>query len=379
MKRKLMAVILAAGLAVSMAGCSGGAPAPSGSSDGGEGEAVESTAEGGEESGGGAETDIVVSDKEIQAAAENSKDWEKEFGEKFDINGDEEFTWGYIDMGFEDTFTTKIRNTFVKYCEQNFPNVKVLEADGEMDANIQLQLAENFIAQGVDCIILDPTDADGCVGIVDTCMAEGVPLVAVNAVIHSDHLEKEVGFVGSSNYEAGQIQGQWLLDNVDDAETVNLCYQRGTEGYDHTTQRYNGLFDTLDDAKYNYELKADLIGDYMRDIAMTNAEDWVTSFGDEIQVVACANDEMAMGSLQAYQAADLAKNIKFLGIDANQDCLQEVKNGNVACTVFQNAMGQAKWTAVSAYEACVNGKKETASFAIPFEMVDQSNVDDYLD
>ncbi|MCI8732054.1 MAG: substrate-binding domain-containing protein [Lachnospiraceae bacterium] len=379
MKRKLMAVILAAGLAVSMAGCSGGAPAPQGSSDSAEGETVEDTAEMGEESGGGVETDIVVSDKEIQAAAENSKDWEKEFAEEYDISGDEEFTWGYIDMGFEDTFTTKIRNTFVKYCEQNFPNVKVLEADGEMDANIQLQLAENFIAQGVDCIILDPTDADGCVGIVDTCMAEGVPLVAVNAVIHSDHLEKEVGFVGSSNYEAGEIQGQWLIDNVDDSETVNLCYQRGTEGYDHTTQRYNGLFDTLDDAKYNYELKADLIGDYMRDIAMTNAEDWVTSFGNEIQVVACANDEMAMGSLQAYQAADLAKEIKFLGIDANQDCLQEVKNGNVACTVFQNAMGQAKWTAVSAYDACINGSKETASFSIPFEKVDQSNVDDYLD
>ena len=125
MKRKLMAVILAAGLAVSMAGCSGGAPAPQGSSDSAEGETVEDTAEMGEESGGGVETDIVVSDKEIQAAAENSKDWEKEFAEEYDISGDEEFTWGYIDMGFEDTFTTKIRNTFVKYCEQNFPNVKI--------------------------------------------------------------------------------------------------------------------------------------------------------------------------------------------------------------------------------------------------------------
>ena len=56
MKRKLMAVILAAGLAVSMAGCSGGAPAPQGSSDSAEGETVEDTAEMGEESGGGVET-----------------------------------------------------------------------------------------------------------------------------------------------------------------------------------------------------------------------------------------------------------------------------------------------------------------------------------
>ena len=55
------------------------------------------------------------------------------------------------------------------------------------------------------------------------------------------------------------------------------------------------------------------------------------------------------------------------------------KNGNIACTVFQNALGQAKWGAISAYDACVNGKQETASFAIPFETVDASNVDDYLE
>ena len=50
-----------------------------------------------------------------------------------------------------------------------------------------------------------------------------------------------------------------------------------------------------------------------------------------------------MGTLQAYQAAGLANNVKILEIDANQDCLKEVEAGTIACTVFQNAMGQAKW------------------------------------
>ena len=112
---------------------------------------------------------------------------------------------------------------------------------------------------------------------------------------------------------------------------------------------------------------------------MTNAEDWITSFGDEIQVIPCCNDESAMGTLQAYQAAGLADNVKILGIDANQDCLKEVKAGTISCTVFQNAMGQAKWGAISAYDACANGKKETVSFSIPFETVDAKNVDQYLD
>ena len=379
MMKKICAFLVAAIMVTTVVGCSASGVPQDAAADGiqsSEGAASEET-----ESSAGAETDIKVSEDEIEAAASggNVEKWEEEYVAEYEIAGDEKFTWGFIDMGYEDTFTTKIRNTFVSYCEKNFPNVEVLEADGELDPNIQLQLAENFIAQGVDCIILIPQDADGCVGIVDTCIAEGMPLVCLNSVIHTDHLEKEVGYVGSSNYEAGKLQAEWLIENVDDTETVNMCYQKGSDGYDHTTQRNNGLFETLDAAGFNYDLKATLISEYMRDIAMTNAEDWVTSFGDEIQVVACCNDESAVGTLQAYQAAGLADNVKILGIDANQDCLQEVKNGNIACTVFQNALGQAKWGAISAYDACVNGKQETASFAIPFETVDASNVDDYLE
>jgi inositol transport system substrate-binding protein len=376
--KKLLAVLVTVGLVLSMMGCSGGSGGAAGASAAGDDAAGDTTET--SDSSGKVETDIKVSEDKIQAASEETLgDWEVAYTKEYAPSGEEEYTWGFIDMGFEDTFTTKIRNTFVSYCKKNFPNVKVLEADGELDPNVQLQLAENFIAQGVDCIILIPQDADGCVGIVDTCMAEGMPLVCLNSVIHSDHLEKEVGYVGSSNYEAGKLQAEWLMENVDDTEPVVMCYQKGSDGYDHSAQRYNGLFETLDAAGYNYDLKAVLISEYMRDIAMTNAEDWITSFGDEIQVIPCCNDESAMGTLQAYQAAGLADNVKILGIDANQDCLKEVKAGTISCTVFQNAMGQAKWGAISAYDACANGKKETVSFSIPFETVDAKNVDQYLD
>lgn len=87
----------------------------------------------------------------------------------------------------------------------------------------------------------------------------------------------------------------------------------------------------------------------------------------------------SLGTLQAYQAANLAGNVKILGIDANQDALQEVKKGTLAGTVFQNALGQAKWAACSAYDACDNGTKETKGVDVPFELVDASNVDNYLE
>lgn len=356
MKKKILASILAAGMVASLAACGGGAASSGGDSAAASSAAASSAAassaaaeedaaadDAAAEDAGSedSETDIMYTKADIEAAGDGLGDWEADYD--MPTAGDEAFTWGYIDMGFKDTFTTKIRNTFKYYCELNFPNVKINEGDGEMDPNRQLQLAENFITQGVDAIILDPTDADGCLGIVELCQEAKMPLVLVNAIVHTDAMNNGIGFVGSDNYYAGQLEAEWIINNVDDSETVNMCYQRGQEGYDHTELRQKGVFETLDKAGFNYDLKAVLISDYMRDKAMNNAEDWTNSFGEDIKVIPCCNDESAMGTLQAYQAAGLADGVDILGIDANQDALQEVKKGNLACTVFQNGLAQAKW------------------------------------
>ncbi len=411
--KKILALFLTAGLAVSLAACGGGSSSSSDTSDAEEStdaseeasdtsdtseeetaddtaeeasdtsedteeETSDTSADSEDTESASEETDVSIPESQIVAAHDDGLgDWEDEYsGYAFD--GDESFTWGYIDMGYEDVFTTKIRNAFVDYCEKYFPNVNVQEGDGQMDANTQLDLAEGFISNDVDCILLDPVDSEGCVQIVDLCVENDMPLVIVNSVVNSDHLQDDVGFVGSSNYEAGHLQGEWMADNVDDSDTVNMVYQMGDEAMNHTQERYQGLFDALDEASFNYDLLSTMDSDYMRDKALLNAEEWVANYGDEVKVVACCNDESCMGSLQAYQDGGLAENVYFLGIDANQDCLQEVKEGNVACTIFQNALGQAKWSAISAYAANEAGTTSTASFTIPFETVDASNVDNYL-
>lgn len=396
MKRKLLAGVLAILMAGSIAACGGSSQSSSSAESAAEAASTASVSETSEdaesestvsesvdeaESGTVAsedsETDIMVAKAKIETAADGLGDWEEEFSDMA-VKGDESFTWGYIDLGYEDTFTTKLRNTFTYYCKLNFPNVKVLEADGEMDPNRQMQLVENFIAQGVDCIVLDPADSDGCVGIFDVCLEAKMPVVCVCALVHHDALNNEIGFVGSDNRQAGELEAQWIIDNIDDSETVKMCYQKGSEGYDHTYLREKGVFETLDEAGFNYELLTTQLSDYMRDKALQNAEDWVTAYGDQVKCIPCCNDEAAMGTLQAYQAADI-KDVSILGIDANQDALQAVKEGKLSATVFQNALAQAKWAAASAYDACVNGKTQTRGVPVPFELVDASNVDDYLE
>ena len=45
---------------------------------------------------------------------------------------------------------------------------------------------------------------------------------------------------------------------------------------------------------------------------------------------------------------------------------------------MQNGLAQAKWAAASAYDACINGTTETKGVDVPFELVDSTNIDQYL-
>ena len=83
----------------------------------------------------------------------------------------------------------------------------------------------------------------------------------------------------------------------------------------------------------------------------------LAKFGDQIEVVFCNNDDMAIGALQAIQAAGrtVNKDIYLVGVDALDAAKNEVANGNMTGTVLNDAKGQAT-QAVECMEELLGGK-----------------------
>lgn len=236
-----------------------------------------------------------------------------------------------------------------------------------------MQVCENFITQGIDCLGISAVDSDGCVQICKLAHENNVPFVVVNSDVNCgvvDHF-----FIGSDHYYSGQLQAEYLIDNVDDSETVNLFYLGGTDGFTHTTLRRAGVYDTLDKAGYNYKVVSDQEGEYLRDKGMTITEDWITRYGEDIDVIVAANDDMAMGALQALTAAD-NHDVVICGIDANQDTCEAVADGRIAMTVFQDGTNQGKWGAICMYAASKGAEPEFLD--VPYVAVTKDNVDEYL-
>ena len=111
--------------------------------------------------------------------------------------------------------------------------------------------------------------------------------------------------------------------------------------------------------------------------AMELTENWLEKSGDEIDAIVCHSDDMGMGALQAIQGAGLENNIEVIGIDAIYDALQAVKKGEMCATVFQDVYGQADEAIATALKA-LNGEEFEKTTYVPFQMVTQENVDEYL-
>jgi len=384
MKKRLLGLALCGILTASLFGCGGAADsgssaaassAASSAAVSEASEAASSAASGASEEASSAAESEASGDASAAADTGELKDWEQKYVDDGYIpTGDGKYTFAFISQDFKDTFSQSVTSGIEDYVAKAYPNVELLVGDGEQDVNRQVQLAENFITQGVDVLMLSSSDSDGCVVICETARENNVPLVVVSSDVACPEVDHF--FAGSDHYYSGQLQAEYLIDNVDDSEKLNLCYLGGTNGFTHAKLRREGLYETLDKAGFNYNLLSDQEGKYLRDKAMDITEDWIIQFGEDIDIIVAANDEMAMGAMQALQAAGI-NDVIICGIDANQDAREAVKDGSLAMTVFQDAVSQGKWGAIEAYTVAETGRAPEY-LDVPYLPVSAANIDEYL-
>ena len=250
-------------------------------------------------------------------------------------------------------------------------NVDLLEADGQGKAENQISQVQNFIAQGVDAVILNPYDREGSAPAVDLAVKAHKPVVVVNAIV--SNLDQANAYVGSEDAEAGRIEAQRIVDVLHGKGNVVIIH--GPNGHSAEVQRTQGIRQIL--AKYpGIKIVAEQTANWDRAQALNLMENWLAS-GRQIDGVIAQNDEMALGALKAVEAAGKQKQIAVIGIDAIPDALKAVADGQMVGTVFQDAKGQGT-LAVDLAVRLAEGKSVKHDNYIPFQLVTKENVAKFL-
>ena len=96
-----------------------------------------------------------------------------------------------------------------------------------------------------------------------------------------------------------------------------------------------------------------------------------------IDGVLCANDEMALGAVEAIDAAKKLKEIKVSGFDGNNDAFKSIAEGRLIVTGAQRPDAQGYWAVLAAYMH-LEGYPVPQMIYVPCPIVDKSNAEAYL-
>jgi inositol transport system substrate-binding protein len=274
---------------------------------------------------------------------------------------------------FDDNFLTAVRASMQARAQQL--HVGIQFEDAQNDIGRQLNQIQNFIAQKVDAIIVNPVDTDATPRMTRLVTQAGIPLVYVNRLPGDKQLPAKVSFVGSDETQSGTLQMAEvcrLLQGKGDVVilmgelTNQSARQRTQDVYQVIARPQCHGIRVLDKQSANWKRTeaADLV---------TN---WLSS-GVKPQAVVANDDEMAIGAIQSLKQAKRLRGTIVAGIDATPDGLAAMKAGELSATVFQNAAAQGAGAVDTALKLA-GGESVPRFVWVPFELVTPANLANYL-
>ena len=276
---------------------------------------------------------------------------------------------------FDDNFITVLRTSMERHAA-GLDGVNLQIEDGKNEVGSQLNQIQNFIASGVDAIIVNPVDTDATVSMSDDAQAAGIPLVYVNRQpINVDLLPDNQAFIASNEVDSGTLQTKEVCRLL--GGKGNIAILMGALTDQAGLQRTQDIYDVIDTPECSgMKVVAKQTGLWQRTMANDITTNWLSA-GIEFDALIANNDEMAIGAIQALHAfgTDL-DSVVVAGIDATQDALEAMRRGELDVTVFQDAAGQGSG-AVDVAVDLANGKDVAQKVWVPFELVVPANMDQY--
>lgn len=330
-----------------------------------------------------------------ETTEEAAADAAEETAEAIDMEGvDVENTKiGISIYQFADNFMTLYRTELVRYLteELGFKEENIIVQDGKNDQAEQTNQINNFITDKVDVMILNLVQASSAPQITDMCNEAGIPVVYINR--QPDETESnrwaeegiKATYVGADARQSGTFQGEEILETETkgdingDGKVSYIMIQGDPENVD-AQYRTEFSVKALTDAGMEVEELLKQRGDWDQARAQQIAQDALNQYGDKIEVIFCNNDAMALGALQAIEAAGRKVNedIYLVGVDALTEAVQNVIDGKQTGTVFNNHFAQAQAASDIAVKF-LSGEKVDAVNMVNYEKVTQDNAQEILD
>ncbi|WP_335871124.1 ribose ABC transporter substrate-binding protein RbsB [Bacillus sp. 2205SS5-2] len=238
--------------------------------------------------------------------------------------------------------------------------IEITTVDAQNDPSKQLNDIEDMIQQNVDVLLVNAADSEAIASAIQSANDAGIPVITVDRSAAGGDV---VSHIASDNAAGGMMAGEFIIEQLGDSgKVVEL---EGIPGSSAARERGKGFNDAIDSGE-GLEVVAKQAANFDRAEGLTVMENIIQRSND-FGAVFAHNDEMALGALQALEAAGM-NDVIVVGFDATEDAVSSVKAGILAATVAQKPelMGQQ---AVEAASKVLNGDEIEKSIAVELELV----------
>src|SRR5579864_1587871 len=274
---------------------------------------------------------------------------------------------------FDDNFLTTVRAAMRERAREE--KVSIQFEDAQNDIGRQLNQTQNFIAQRVDAIIINPVDTDATPRITRLVAAAKIPLVYLDRMPADRQLPPGVSFVGSDESKSGTLQMTEVCRILKGKGDIVILMGELTN--QSARQRTQDVYDVIGTPACR---AIHVLDKQTANCKRTEAADLVTNWltaGLRPQAVVANDDEMAIGAIQALKRARLLSTTLVAGIDATPDGLGAMKSGELKVTVFQDGSAQGRGAVDTALKLIAH-RSVPGNVWVPFELVTPANLAGYL-
>ena len=207
---------------------------------------------------------------------------------------------------------------------------EVIESDGQVSSPKQTADIEAALTKGVKGIVISPNDVNALAPALQQAVDAKVPVVTVDRRV--DKVDGILAHVGADNVKGGEAQGELIVKLFPNGATIiNL---QGQSGASPAIDRNKGLHNVIDKAGDKYKIVFEQTAGFDRAKGLSVTEAALAGMPKPPQVIVAANDDMALGAMEAVKSRGL-KGITIIGFDALPEALAQVRDGGLSATIEQ--------------------------------------------
>ena len=235
---------------------------------------------------------------------------------------------------------------------------------------------------GKVALMIDPLDTPDARVVIEECQKAGAYLVTIwnkpDDMHPWDHGANYVAHISFDGVRSGQSTAESLFAAMGGSGSIVGLGGMASNGT--AIDRKAGLQKAIDSSGGKIKLLDFQIGDWASSKAFSITQAWLTQYGDDIKGIWAANDEMALGAIQALKGEGLNGKIKVCAIDGTPPGLDAVEAGDMVCTSDWNpylwgalGMSLAYKAATGEYDP-TTASKDHREFYGKTSLVDAQNV-----